>query len=286
MTKAGLLAIIVCCASAHAQNPATQTVQQAAEQTAQPCQQSNQGEQEAHKVKWTHRPTFSIEPGQVAAGTMVSIHSSTPNAAIYYTTEPWIPTTESTRYTGPILINETTRLQAIAVAPGMGPSPITRATYTVDGPAIPKPDAVLIPGGILQSGTPLRLVTDAEINSKTARAGDRISILLDEDLKANGAVLAPKGTPVDATVAYAMKAGRYGMFGILGIQVHSLTVRGTTIPLRSAGVVWGTFSTREMIVGSTPFVNLASGRVYGNEARIKPGMELTAHVAGDTPVKF
>jgi hypothetical protein len=286
MIKAGLFAVTLGCASAYAQGATTLTAQQAAEPTAQSCPQSSQVEQKAHRVKLTDRPTFSIESGQVTAGTTVTIRSSTPNAAIYYTTEPWIPTMESTRYTGPIFINETTHLRAIAVAPKMGWSLIAPATYTVDGPAIPKPDEVLITDGVLHSGTPLRLVTNSDISSKIAQAGEKISVLLDEDLKANGVVLAPKGTPVDATIADASKAGRYGMFGMLGFQVHSVTVRGTTIPLRGVGVVWGSFSMREMIVGSTPFVNLASGRVYGNEARIRPGMELTAHVARDTPLMF
>ena len=282
MIKTGLLAFILGCASAYGQDAAILAAQQAT----QVCQQSNQDQRKASKVKPTHRPRFSVESGQLTAGTMVAMSSSTPNAAIYYTTESWIPTPESTPYTGPIPINETTHLQAIAVAPGMGPSLIARATYTVDGPAIPKPDAVLITGGVLHSGTPLRLVTNSQINSKTAQAGDKISVLLDEDLKVNGAVLAPKGTPVEATVLEVTKPGRYGIFGTLGIEVHSLTVRGTTIPLHGWGIVWGTFSKREMIIASTPLVNFASGRVYGNEAKIKPGMELTAHVVGDTPLIF
>jgi hypothetical protein len=76
------------------------------------------------------------------------------------------------------------------------------------------------------------------------------------------------------------------MFGILAFQVDSFTVRGTTILLHGGGVVWGNASKRAQIVEAIPFVDAASGHVYGNEAQIKPGMQLTAHVAQDTPLIF
>ena len=279
--RALILLAVLGCASAYGQDSST------AAQTAGPsCQLSSQGQRNATKVRMTHRPTFSIEPGRLTAGTMVSMRSSTPNAVIYYTTEDWIPSTYSTRYTGPIPILATTHLQAIAVAPGQGQSLIARANYIVDGPPLPRPDAVLIAGGVLHAGTSLPLVTNSEVTSQTAQAGDRISVLLDEDLKANGTVLAARGTPVEATIITATKPGPYGVFGVLGFQVHSLTIRGTTIPLLGTGYLMGPTSKREFLLGSIPFVDLAAGRIYGNDAVIKPGMVLTARVAEDTPLPF
>jgi hypothetical protein len=265
-----VLSLALVCASALGQDSPTQ----------------NQPQQKAPKLKPAHRPTLSVEPGRLAAGTLVSLSSSTPNAKIYYTTEGWIPSAESTRYTGPIPIVQTTHLQAIALAPNMAPSRIASASYSVDGPPVPKPDSIAIDGSVLHSGTELRLVTNSETSSKTAQPGDKISVLLDEDLRANGQVLARKGTPVDATISSVSKPDRYGMFGTLGLMVHSFSAGGTTIPLRGGGVVWGATNSRERIVGSIPFVDAASGHMVGNDATIKPGMVLEAKVAEDTPLTF
>jgi hypothetical protein len=101
-------------------------------------------------------------------------------------------------------------------------------------------------------------------------------------LDSRRATFAAKGTPVDATIASVSKPGPYGTSGILGLQAHSLSVRGITIPLHGTGVVWSSTSKRERIVGAIPFVDLASRHIYGNEATIKPGMSLTVQVAKDT----
>ncbi|MGD0097832.1 MAG: hypothetical protein ABSB60_15185 [Terracidiphilus sp.] len=91
-------------------------------------------------------------------------------------------------------------------------------------------------------------------------------------LDSRRATFAAKGTPVDATIASVSKPGPYGTSGILGLQAHSLSVRGITIPLHGTEVVWSSTSKRERAIGSIPFVDLASSHVYGNEAMIRPDM--------------
>ena len=128
------------------------------------------------------QPFFSLNSSDVAAGTEISISSTDPDAAIYYTTDGWTPTNASTRYSGPITINATTRLQAIAIVPQKLPSPVLEADYLVNGPATSISADVVAEGGILTKGTPFRLVTASRVTSETANVGDHIAILLDQNL--------------------------------------------------------------------------------------------------------
>ena len=77
-------------------------------------------------------PIFDPEAGEVAAGTTVTISTTTEDATIYYTTNGDEPTTESTEYTEPITINDDMTIKAIAVKDGMTNSSVATATYTIN----------------------------------------------------------------------------------------------------------------------------------------------------------
>jgi hypothetical protein len=81
----------------------------------------------------TAAPTFDPPSGNYILALTVSISDATPGATIYYTTNGSTPTTSSTKYTGPILLNilGTTTIKAIAVAPGWSQSQVSSATYNV-----------------------------------------------------------------------------------------------------------------------------------------------------------
>ena len=64
------------------------------------------------------------------SGNTLSLTSSTPNATIYYTTDGTTPTTNSTKYTGPITLTQNCTVKAIAVAEGYENSAV--ASYTVN----------------------------------------------------------------------------------------------------------------------------------------------------------
>src|SRR5579862_7452169 len=68
------------------------------------------------------QPFLSEYAGYVMPGTELTISSPIPGAVIYYTVDGWTPTEDSLRYAGPITIKSDTRVQALAVEPGMKPS--------------------------------------------------------------------------------------------------------------------------------------------------------------------
>ena len=76
-------------------------------------------------------PTFSPSPGTYASAQNVSLSDTASGAAIYYTTNGSTPTTASTKYVGPIAVNVTTTIKAIAAAPGANNSSTSSGTYTI-----------------------------------------------------------------------------------------------------------------------------------------------------------
>src|SRR5258707_315677 len=85
--------------------------------------------------------TPKLTPGQgsYAAGQQVAISDATSGATIYYTTNGVGPTTSSTLYTGPITVNSSETIEAIAVATGYTQSAIGSATYTISTSAAATP---------------------------------------------------------------------------------------------------------------------------------------------------
>jgi type II secretory pathway pseudopilin PulG len=288
--KIALAVFALACASAGAQDPGMMAAQQAAQQAMQASQQATQqalqdmqtaqqanqqamqaamqannwtqGYYQSFPFPFTGVLSLSVPPGTVKPGTRVRIDlSAERDAKVYYTTDGWTPTTSSTLYTGPIRIDASTHLEAVAAGPGLPHALLIRADYTVNGaPQQPAPNAALFTNGVLPAETPLRLVTASTISSATAHAGDKIAILLDLDVKIGDSVVAAKGTPADAQLTLVVPA-RNGAAGRLAFEVHSLTLPGLTIPLAGS----------ELLEGGV-----------AKDAVIEPGKALTARVARET----
>jgi hypothetical protein len=79
-------------------------------------------------------PVASPLPGSYTAPVEVTLKSATPGASIYYTLNGTTPTTNSKLYSGPITLNATVALAAIAVAPGVANSNALNGVYAVGTP--------------------------------------------------------------------------------------------------------------------------------------------------------
>ena len=77
-------------------------------------------------------PTFSVAGGTYSSTQTIKISDTTPGATIYYTINGAIPTTSSTKYTGPVTVSSTETLKAIATAGGYSTSGVATATYTIN----------------------------------------------------------------------------------------------------------------------------------------------------------
>lgn len=230
-------------------------------------------------------PVFLPSPREIPAGTPVILSSPNPNAVIYYTTDGWTPTESSTQYRDPIVVNANMRVQAFAEEPGKAPSPVVAASYTVNGAGQALPMDSSVSGSTVTKGTTIRLQTGNRLTSDTATAGDHFYLMLDQNLVVNGKIIAPRGMSVEAMVTSVQHAGQNGRSGVIVFRTTNLSAHGVTIPLS------GTYTLVAPDIGSelnhiadTNFVHVSGPLPPGNEAKIMPGMMLTASVATDVAV--
>jgi outer membrane protein OmpA-like peptidoglycan-associated protein len=89
-------------------------------------------------------PTFDPGSGTFAGAQSVRISSATPGAVIHCTTDGSEPTAASPVCSGPVAVDKTTTVRALAVAPGAPPSAASSATYTVAPPPPPAAPAKVV----------------------------------------------------------------------------------------------------------------------------------------------
>lgn len=71
------------------------------------------------------------EAGEVKEGTLVYLSTDTPGAEIYYTLDGSTPTTQSIKYSGPIVVSRDLTINAFGYKEGMGAGPVSSFKYTV-----------------------------------------------------------------------------------------------------------------------------------------------------------
>jgi hypothetical protein len=286
-----------------AQDPGMQAAQQANDQMTQAAQQANQAmmqnaQQAAQNVPQCYRcfaakPQFSVKPGKYSSAVTLRIKDSTRGAVIYYTTDGWTPTADSTRYIGPITIDSTTTLQAVAISPYGGRSRVATAVYTlsvlapspVAQVAVTTPNLTAAPSAppnlLLARGTAVPFVFTSDVSSKTADVGDKISLMLAEDVKVGDVAVVKKGTPAVATVTEVDKTGMGGVPGAVFFHVDSLQAGSALIKLHGGATKEGQDKVGKAIGLMFVPVVPAGLFVHGKDAEIKQGAPFTAFVDAD-----
>lgn len=235
------------------------------------------------------KPSISQKSGTYGAPVTVRLKSATRGAVIYYTTDGWTPTADSARYTGPITISSTTNLQAIAIAPNLPRSLVANAQFTFSGQsaavtsAAPLPTPAQDPSGkyILACDTPVHLVFSEDVNEKKAEVGDKLPLVLAEDLAAGDMIFAKKGTPVDAIVAESDGAHIGGIPGTLTFNAQSFQAGNITVYLHGYATKEGQAKPPNASV-LIPVVGIFGIFRHGTDANIKKGTPFTAYFAQDT----
>jgi len=232
-------------------------------------------------------PKFSLKPGAYSGSTTVKIHDHTRGATIYYTTDGWTPTTNSNLYTGPLTLDATTTLQAVAIAPNCSRSLVAVATYTFSSGPTSQPAAIqaVTPGSgrgpLLANGTPVPLVFAQDVNSKSADVGDKIQLSLDADVMDGDRVIVHKGAIATAVITAVDHTGAGGMPGEIAFKVDSLEVNGITVALRGTAAKEGQTRLPNAAV-MIPVVGPFTVLKHGKDAVIKKGTPFVAYVNTDT----
>jgi N-acetylneuraminic acid mutarotase len=150
-------------------------------------------------------PTFSPVAGTYSTTQTVSIDDATAGATIYYTTDGTTPTNSSTVYSGPVLVETTETLEAVATASGDSPSSVATATYT-----IPQNFALVI--------------NPSTITVKAGQSGTTTVEVVDEGGFSGNVSFACSGLPVGAACSFALET----VPTPVGITYTTLTVTTPT----------------------------------------------------------
>ena len=318
-----VLLLVISASVVQAQDPAADAAQQASQQAMQATQQameaSQQAMQQAQQANaqaqqdvqiatqnmdsstWIPyvalKPKFSVKPGTYSQAMTVKMTDATRGAIIYYTTDGWTPTVNSNRYMGPVAVNSTTTLQAIAIVPYRGRSLVASAQYVINSPSnAGTSDSVMTPQATsvgtarelgapseLYQGTPVELAFAGEVSSKTASVGDKIPVTLASDLMAGSTVVAKAGTPGTVTIIQVDKTGPGGAPGDLVFQADALNVNGKIIGLRGSEEREGEAKPPNA-TALIPVVGTFTVLKHGTDAEILKGMAFTAYVNKDIPL--
>ena len=90
-------------------------------------------------------PTFSPAAGKYTGTQSVTLSTTTPGAAIYYTVNGATPTTASAKYYGALTISANTTVEAMALASGSLNSAVASAGYTIAQPTLALASSVSAP---------------------------------------------------------------------------------------------------------------------------------------------
>ena len=91
----------------------------------------------SYQIAQTPTPTFNPPNGPVSQGTTISLSCAAPGSIIFYTLDGSTPSTNSTIYSTPILVETDTTVSALARAPGELVSSVQSTFYALFQAAIP-----------------------------------------------------------------------------------------------------------------------------------------------------
>lgn len=148
---------------------------------------------------------------------------------------------------------------------------------------------------LLKKGTPVKLVFQSHLSSKTARIGDHVTFRVDEPVEVDGKTVIAAGTKEEALVERISKRGRYGINA--RIRLHMMPIRsvaGGKVPIgfKDEGpIVSGkTGGAAAATVGGAALlgpIGLIGGLfIPGKTVDAKPGDKMTVEVAADKSLQI
>jgi hypothetical protein len=136
----------------------------------------------------------------------------------------------------------------------------------------------------LPIGTPLKLQTTTPLSTKVSKPGDRVRLVVVEDVSFRGSVVVPVGTSVIGEVSRAQRNGHVGKKGKL--EVRFVSIEMPDGPVRLSGTVYDEGKSQTALsVGTMLFVSALGGfLIHGTSASIPAGTPVTAHIM--EPMRF
>ncbi|MBK9579325.1 MAG: chitobiase/beta-hexosaminidase C-terminal domain-containing protein [Fibrobacterota bacterium] len=175
-------------------------------------------------------PTFSKASGTFASAIKVGIATTTPGAAIHYTTDGTEPSATSTPYTDSITVSSSQTIKAIALKSGWAPSTVASVSYTITG-------SVAQPTASVASGT---YTAPIWVKLSTATSGAQIRYTLDGSAPTDSSTLFADSVQVSSTKTLKAAAFKSG-WATSTVASIAYTITGT-VAQPTASVASGTFT--------------------------------------------
>src|SRR5882672_7963685 len=144
----------------------------------------------------------------------------------------------------------------------------------------------------LEDGTPVKLRLTRNLSSGTDKKGDTVDFEVLEDVSVHDAIVIPRGGIAWATITEAQPKRRMGRGGKLDVNIDNLRlVDGEKAPLRAVRENKGGghvgAMTGAMVATSIVFFPAAPLFLFmhGKDINIPKGTEVTAYIAGNTPLE-
>ncbi len=182
-------------------------------------------------------PTFSPSGGTFTAPQTVTLSTATAGASINYTTDGSTPSdTAGMLYSGPIAVNVTTTIKAVAYLSGLANSTVSTATYTI---------RAIAPAFSPSGGT---YTAPQTVTLNTATSGASINYTTDGSTPSNTAGTLYTG-PITVSVTTTIKAVAY-MTGLAdsAVSTAKYTIKVLPPTFSPSG---GTFTTPQTVTLST-----------------------------------
>jgi len=142
----------------------------------------------------TAAPVISPNGGTFTDAPLVTISTTTPGSIVYYTLNGTNPDGNSTQYTVPFIVGNTSTLKCIAVAPGFSPSVIVSAGFVIGQPKVGTP--VFTPGA--GTYTTAQTVVISAVNAEDIRYTTDGTTPSGSSPLYNGAITISTTTPLQA----------------------------------------------------------------------------------------
>jgi hypothetical protein len=169
-------------------------------------------------------------------------------------------------------------------------APAAVAAPAVAAPAVAAPAAAAVAApavasvaGTLPANTDVMLRMDQELNSKSAKQGDRFNMTVVNDVLNNGLVVIPAGTRGVGEVTYRTGKGSFGKSGKMEIELKHLELDNRRIPITGKYRQEGEGGTTATVVTAV-LVGVFSAFVTGKSAIVPQGRELLAQT--DEPINY
>ncbi|KQN24037.1 hypothetical protein ASF00_17710 [Sphingomonas sp. Leaf34] len=154
----------------------------------------------------------------------------------------------------------------LGVAPVIGNSAATAQTTS---PGRPAP---------VLGGTPVELMVTKEVDSRSAKEGDRFKLRVNAPVMTNGVVAVPVGATAWGEVTYVNGTGAAGNKGRLAAKLLYIDLPSGPLPISGSQGTEGKANTAGVVIGVFSF-GLLGLLMKGGNAHFKAGDILTGYIS-------